>query len=94
MTSFGGKSAAGWGGGGGNLLGYSQVPEIDYFQTFSPTAKISSICVLLQLALGQNMEAHQMDVKTAYLNAPINCELYIEQPEGFVKYSETGEKLV
>ena len=74
--------------------GYSQVPEIDYFETFSPTAKITSIRVLLQLALDRNMEVHQMDVKTAYLNAPIDCELYIEQPEGFVKYSETGEKLV
>ncbi|KAK3788830.1 hypothetical protein RRG08_032853 [Elysia crispata] len=37
---------------------------------------------------------HQMDVKTAYLNAPIDCELYVEQPEGYVKTNEQGEKLV
>lgn len=35
-----------------------------------------------------------MDVKTAYLHAPIDCELYMEQPEGYEKKSETGEKLV
>ena len=28
------------------------------------------------------------------MNAPIDCELYVEQPEEFVKYSDTGEKLV
>ena len=74
--------------------GYLQVPEIDYFETFSPTAKITSIRLLMQLALDFSLDLHQMDVKTAYLNAPIDCELYVEQPEGFIKYSETGERLV
>ena len=36
----------------------------------------------------------QMDVKTAYLNAPIDCELYEEQPEGYIKTNKQGEKLV
>ena len=35
-----------------------------------------------------------MDVKTAYLNAPIDCELYIEQPEGYERKGPNGEKLV
>jgi len=35
-----------------------------------------------------------MDVETAYLNAPIDCELYVEQPEVFVTMGENGEKLV
>lgn len=35
-----------------------------------------------------------MDVKTAYLNADVDCELYIEQPDGFIKTNEKGEKLV
>src|SRR6218665_446588 len=37
---------------------------------------------------------HQMDVKIAYLNAPIDCELYIEQPEGFVADDKTDGNLV
>ena len=74
--------------------GYSQVPEIDYFETFSPIGKITSIHLLMQLALDFSLDLHQMDVKTAYLNAPIDCELYVEQPEGFIKCSETGERLV
>ena len=35
-----------------------------------------------------------MDVKTAYLHAPIDCELYIEQAEGFEVFSDSGERLV
>ena len=32
-----------------------------------------------------------MDVKTAYLHAPIDGDIYMEQPEG---YEKEGEKLV
>lgn len=35
---------------------------------------------------------YQIDVKTAYLNAPIDCEIYIDQPEGYVDQSPTGRK--
>ena len=37
---------------------------------------------------------HQIDIKTAYLNAPIDCELYVEQPEGFTLTDRKGENLV
>jgi len=74
--------------------GYSQVQDIDYHETFSPTARVTSIRMLMQLAAQYDLTVHQMDVKTAYLNAPIDCELYVEQPEGFVTVSESGEKLV
>ncbi len=74
--------------------GYSQLADIDYQETFSPTARITSVRTLLQLAVQEDMIVHQMDVKTAYLNAPIDCEIFMEQPEGFVKTGENGEKLV
>jgi hypothetical protein len=35
-----------------------------------------------------------MDVKTAYLHAPIDQEIYIDQPQGFEKVAENGNKLV
>ena len=74
--------------------GYSQVLDIHYHETFSPTARVTSIRMLIQLAAQYDLTVHQMDVKTAYLNAPIDCELYVEQPEGFVTMGENGEKLV
>src|SRR6218665_3924438 len=50
--------------------------------------------MLMQLAVQRGMIVHQMDVKTAYLNAPFDCELYIEQPEGFVSDDKTDGNLV
>lgn len=61
---------------------------------FSPTACITSVCMLMQLAVQKGMVVHQMDIKMAYLNAPIDCELYMEQPEGYERKGPNGEKLV
>lgn len=63
--------------------GYSQIEGIDYKETFAPTANITSIRSLMQIAVQHDLILHQMDVKTAYLNAPIDCEIYMEQAEGF-----------
>ncbi|KAJ8412641.1 hypothetical protein AAFF_G00115920 [Aldrovandia affinis] len=70
--------------------GYSQKPGTDYGETFSPTVDMTSIRVVMQKAAQENLVLHQMDVKTAYLHAPIDCEIYMEQPEGF----EKGQKRV
>lgn len=35
-----------------------------------------------------------MDVKTAYSNAPVDCEIYMEQPEGFEVSDKSVQKLV
>ena len=74
--------------------GYSQIAEIDYQETFAPTARMSSVRMLMQQAVQNDMITHQMDVKTAYLNAPIDCDIYIQQPEGFEKVGKNGETLV
>lgn len=71
--------------------GYSQRAGIDYGETFSPTANLTSVRVLMQKAAQEDLILHQMDVKTAYLHAPIDHDIYMEQPEGYVK---EGEKLV
>ena len=52
------------------------------------------IRMLMQAAADQDLHVHQMDVKTAYLNAPVDCELYVDQPEGYVVNDESGRKLV
>jgi hypothetical protein len=42
-----------------------------------------SIRCILALATIEDMEIHQMDVKTAFLNGDLEEEIYMEQPEGF-----------
>jgi hypothetical protein len=64
--------------------GYTQQKGIDYFDTCSPVARISTIRVLLALAAIHKMIIHQMDVKTAFLNGDLEEEIYMSQPEGFI----------
>ena len=65
--------------------GFTQVKGMDYFETFSPTVKMTSIRVFMQLAAEYDLFISQMDVKTAFLNAPIDCEIYVQQPKGYEK---------
>ena len=74
--------------------GYNQTEGIDYHETFAPTANLTSVRALIQIAAQNNFLVHQMDVKTAYLHAPIEEDIYLEQPEGFEQTSETGVKWV
>ena len=73
---------------------YSQILGVDYHETFAPTARMSSVRMLIQHAVQNNMHVRQRDVKTAYLNAPIDCEIFIEQPKGYEKRGENCGKLV
>ena len=64
--------------------GFRQKEGIDYFDTYAPVARITTIRVLFALASLHNLYVHQMDVKTAFLNGDLDEEIYMEQPEGFV----------
>ena len=66
------------------VKGYKQKEGMDYFDTYAPVARITSIRVLFALASIYHLHVHQMDVKTAFLNGDLNEEIYVEQPEGFV----------
>lgn len=74
--------------------GYSQVSGVDYHETFAPTADLTSVRVLMQTAAQHVLILHQMDVKTAYLSASIDCEIYMDQAEGFEFPSVSEGKLV
>nr|GEV59503.1 zinc finger, CCHC-type [Tanacetum cinerariifolium] len=59
-------------------------PEIDYFDTYAPVARISTIRLLIAMASIHNLVIHQMDVKTAFLNGDLDEEVYMNQPQGFI----------
>ena len=61
----------------------SQVEGVDYHETFAPTTKMTSIRTMANVVAQHDMVVHQLDVKSAYLHAPIDCELYLEPPQGF-----------
>jgi len=47
--------------------------------------RFSSIRTLLSFAVQNNLHVHQMDVVTAFLNGHLEEEIYMEQPEGYIK---------
>ena len=64
--------------------GFTQIPGIDYDETFSLVACFESLCLLLALATLEDWHIHQMDVKSAFLNGVLDEEIYMEQPPGFI----------
>nr|GEW92274.1 zinc finger, CCHC-type [Tanacetum cinerariifolium] len=66
------------------IQGFRQKEGIDYFDTYAPVAHITTIRLLLALAVIHNLVIHQMDVKTAFLNGDLDEEVYMKQPKGFV----------
>ena len=59
---------------------FTQTFGLDYTETFSPVVRLNTVLVLLSLAATKDWEIHQMDVDTAYLNATLEEEIYLEPP--------------
>ncbi|KAL0314103.1 UNVERIFIED_CONTAM: Retrovirus-related Pol polyprotein from transposon RE2 [Sesamum angustifolium] len=64
--------------------GYSQLPGIDYTETFAPVARLDTIRALIAIAANKKWKIYQMDVKSAFLNGYIDEEIYVEQPQRFI----------
>jgi hypothetical protein len=60
--------------------GYAQVASLDFEKTFAPVARLEPIPILLAYAAHHSFKLFQMDVKSTFLNGPINEEVYVEQP--------------
>jgi hypothetical protein len=65
--------------------GFSQVPGVDYFDTFAPVARLASIRAVLAMAAVNDYEIHQIDIKGAYLNGKLTSEetIFMKQPPGY-----------
>jgi transposase InsO family protein len=65
--------------------GFTQVPGVDYEETYSPVVRYASLRALFALAAHHDWEVHHMDVRSAYLNGKLEETIYMEQPAGFVQ---------
>lgn len=64
--------------------GFSQTYGVDYEDTFSPVAKLTTIRVLLAIAVNKRWKLWQMDVSNAFLYGDLEHTIYMEQPLGFI----------
>ncbi|CAI7743953.1 unnamed protein product [Closterium sp. NIES-53] len=63
--------------------GFSQRQGVDFFQTFSPTPKMTSLRVLLYVAAQRDYELHSVDFSTAFLQGSLHEEIWLPRPPGF-----------
>jgi hypothetical protein len=72
------------------VLGQGQRMGVDFEESFAPVVQMPSLRGLLAYATDMGMEIDNMDVTTAFLQAPLQDEVYVRQPGGFVKLGPGG----
>jgi hypothetical protein len=63
--------------------GFSQVPGIEFEETFSPTVRLESLRTLLAIGAALDYEIHQTDVVSAYPRSVLHAEVFMRAPKGF-----------
>nr|KYP61818.1 Retrovirus-related Pol polyprotein from transposon TNT 1-94 [Cajanus cajan]KYP63036.1 Retrovirus-related Pol polyprotein from transposon TNT 1-94 [Cajanus cajan] len=64
--------------------GFMQKEGIDYSEVFAPVARLETVRLIVALASWRNWKLWQLDVKSAFLNGPLDEEVFVTQPPGFI----------
>ncbi|CAI7739871.1 unnamed protein product [Closterium sp. NIES-54] len=64
---------------------FSQRQGVDYFQTFSPTPKMTTLRVLLHVAVQRDYDLYFLDFSTAFLQGSLHEEIWLRRPPGFTE---------
>ncbi|KAK3260902.1 hypothetical protein CYMTET_30164 [Cymbomonas tetramitiformis] len=76
------------------VKGNKQEYGVDYFDTFAPCTQLSSVRLVIILALNLALEVYHMDVETAFLNSTLEEVLYVKLPRGLEYQGRTCAKLL
>ncbi|CAI7862497.1 unnamed protein product [Closterium sp. NIES-53] len=74
-------------------VGFSQRQGVEFFQTFSPTPKMTTLWVLLHVAAERENELHSLDFSTAFLQGSLHEEIWLRRPTGFTGSFPVGTLL-
>ena len=73
--------------------GSQQIFGIDFWETYSPVVQWSSVCMMLILSAIYGFANRQVDYVQAFPQAPIDDEVYIRIPQGFM-YDPSQQRLI
>ncbi|KAK3250613.1 hypothetical protein CYMTET_40017 [Cymbomonas tetramitiformis] len=76
------------------VRGNKQEYGVDYFDTFAPCTQLSSVRLVIILALNLGLDVYHMDVETAFLNSTLGEDLYVRLPRGLEYQGRTCAKLL
>ncbi|GJT09427.1 retrovirus-related pol polyprotein from transposon TNT 1-94 [Tanacetum coccineum] len=64
---------------------------IDFEESFAPVARLEAVRIFVAYAAHKSFPIYQMDMKMAFLNGPLNEEVYVAQPDGFIDPDHPGK---
>ncbi|CAI7809792.1 unnamed protein product [Closterium sp. NIES-53] len=70
--------------------GFSHRQGVDFFQTFSPSPKLTTLRVLLHVVAQRDYELHSLDFSTAFLQGSLHEEIWLRRPPGFTRSFPAG----
>nr|GEU30354.1 ribonuclease H-like domain-containing protein [Tanacetum cinerariifolium] len=66
--------------------GYAQEEGIDFEESFAPNSRLEAVRIFVAYAAHKSFPIYHMDVKKAFINGPLNDEVYVAQTDGFVDH--------
>jgi hypothetical protein len=63
--------------------GFEQVEGVDYFETFAPVVQWMTVRLILIMTILLNLENKQIDYTAAFMQAPLDHDVYVEMPKLF-----------
>ncbi|CAI7871707.1 unnamed protein product [Closterium sp. NIES-54] len=70
--------------------GFSLRQGVEFFHTFFPTPKMTTLRVLLHVAAQRDYELHSLDFSTAFLQGSLHEEIWLRRPPGFTRSFPPG----
>ena len=74
--------------------GYSQIYGVDFDETYAPVCKSTSVNHLLALSTQKNLTLDHMDVHQAFIQSPMEEEIYLELPDGYAEWKNCSSNKV
>lgn len=65
------------------VRGFTQEEGVDFTDTFAPTAKFTSLMIIMSMAVKNRWPIQGFDVVSAYPHSPIDETIYVQPPEGY-----------